>query len=122
MDEDCRGFIAALIAQAPALESALRETLEYWEPDEPPVTILFAALGERMVDEFNSAGADANQRRFHLIESAMNSSNSDLVTAVATGLLEAIVSAASRQEGLLPRVSLMLGKLSRRHVNAWLAQ
>jgi hypothetical protein len=117
----CLRFIDALAGQSPTLRSAYQETVDYWQPDEPPVTTLFAALGVRIAEAFDDVGMDAHRQTFRLIEAAMTSGDDRLVTAVATGLLEGMIGAAGRQEGLWPRIAPMLGERSRRHAEAWLS-
>ena len=121
MDISCSEFVDALLKQSASLEPVRLQTVEYWEPDEPPVTILFAALGEGIARQFDNNKKESNLALFHLIESGMSSPNSELVTAVATGLIEAMVSQAAQVEGLWLRMSPLLGYLSRRHAESWLA-
>lgn len=121
MDVRCQEFIDSLIALSHGLRAAWRETVEYWKPDEPPITTLFAAFGHRIAEDFDNVGADANRRVFLLIEKAMGSGHTELVTAVATGLIEALVAQAAQREGLWQRMSPSLGPLSLHHANAWLA-
>lgn len=121
MEKSCREFVDTLIEQAASLQIAYRETVEYWEPDEPPVTTLFAALGGQIAEDFDRTGTEVNQSIFRLIEAAMVSDDRSLVTAVATGLIEAIVGRAWRQEDLWLRILPMLGDLTRQHAEAWVA-
>lgn len=121
MEVSCQEFVDSLVSLSEGLQVSLRETMEYWRPDEPPVTILFAALGHQIAEDFDVVGADVNQRVFRLVEEAMGSGDIGLVTAVATGLIEAITAEAAHKEGLWPRIAPMLGELSRRHAEAWLA-
>jgi hypothetical protein len=121
METSYREFINVLVEQSAGLRAAYRETLDYWGPDEPPITILFGELGAQIVEDFDKVGTDVNQRTFQLIEAAMASGDDKLVTAVATGLIEAIVGKAARQEDLWQHISLMFGDLSRKHAEAWMA-
>lgn len=121
MDTICREFIDALVGQSPALRSAYQETVDYWQPDEPPVTTLFAALGVRIAETFDDVGMDRHRQTFRLIEAAMTSGDDQLVTAVATGLLEGMIGATEQQVGLWPRIAPMFGERSRQHAEAWLS-
>jgi hypothetical protein len=121
MENSYREFINILIEQSAGLRATYHETLEYWEPDEPPITTLFGELGGQIVEDFYKVGKDVNQQIFKLIEAAMASGDDKLITAVATGLIEAIVAKAARQEDLWRNVSLMFGDLSRKHAEAWLS-
>jgi hypothetical protein len=121
MDASCREFVDALITRSAPLAEIHRETIEYWSPDEPPVTILFAALGEGIVMEFNVAGKEISQELFRLIEDGMNSGNSALVTAVATGLIEAMIAKSQSEGEVWQHIAPQLGPLSRSHADTWLA-
>ncbi len=120
METKCHEFVETLINQSEGLREAYNKAIEYWSPDEPPVTTLFEALGDRVVEEFDQVDQDENQRIFSLIESAMASGNTSLMTAVATGLIEAIVAMSHREEDKWQRISPMLGELSRNHAFAWI--
>ena len=123
MNVQSREFVEALVRESPGLQAVYREDLDYWAPDEPPVTVLFGALGRRIVEEFEQAGTDANQRIFALIESGMADKDlqGEFSTALATGLIEALVNKAERMNLWQP-ISESLGKLSRDYVDAWFAQ
>ena len=117
----CEDFVGLLAAASSGVQVAYQEVLDGWRPDEPPVTTLFAALGYRIAEDFSNAGIDTNRRLFSLIEQAMESGDQRLVTAVATGLIEALVTRAVRSEYLWDEMTLLLGPRSRHHVEAWLA-
>ncbi|MBH5403174.1 hypothetical protein HZZ13_36080 [Bradyrhizobium sp. CNPSo 4010] len=114
-------FVGLLIAASSRLQSAYQKVLNEWGPEEPPITILFAALGDQIAEDFDRAGVDANRRVFSLIEQAMESDDKGLVTAVATGLIEALVTRAVRTESLWKEMAPFLGPRSRHHAEAWLA-
>ena len=120
MEPVYQNFVDLLAHQTIGLQAAHEETLEYWTPEEPPVTTLFAALGDRIADDFESTEPDVNSRIFALIESAMASGDQKLITAVATGLIEAMISRAAAKEGSLRRLTRELGVLSRKHAEAWM--
>lgn len=118
----CEDFVSLLVIASDSLQAAYHEVLDEWQPEEPPVTTLFAALGDRIAEDFVCAGIDANRRMFSLVEQAMESSDQELVTAVATGLIEALVTRAVRGEGLWAQMVPLLGPRSLHHAEAWLAQ
>ena len=60
-------------------------------------------------------------RFFSLIESAMKSDDLLLGTAMATGLLEALVGRVAQEEGLWARISPLLGPNSLHHAEAWMS-
>lgn len=118
---ECTDFINLLVITSSRLQASYQEVLDDWQPEEPPVTTLFAALGDRIAEDFSSVDIDVNRRIFSLIEKAMESDNQELVSAVATGLIEALATQIARQENLWERVSPFLGPRSRLHAEAWLA-
>jgi len=117
----CEEFAGLLAAASSGVRAAYQDVLDEWRPEEPPVTTLFAALGDRIAEDFDSAGVDINRQIFSLIEDAMESGDQGLVTAVATGLIEALVTRAVRSEGLWKRMAPLLGPRALHHAEAWLA-
>lgn len=117
----CEDFIGLLAAASDSVQAEYQRVLDEWQPEEPPVTTLFAAIGDRIVEDFVSADVYANRRMFSLIEQALESGDQSLVTAVATGLIEAMVTRAAQSEGIWEKIALLLGPRSRRHAEAWLA-
>jgi hypothetical protein len=121
MDIQCQDFVDSLITISERLKKNKLIEEEFWAPEEPPLTILFGALGDGVAEEFDLVDAEVNQRVFSLIEEAMASSHAPLVTAVATGLIEAVVSSAAQKNDLLVRILSMMGKLSLHHAEVWLS-
>lgn len=116
----CEDFVGLLAAISGGVQAAYQEVLDEWLPEEPPVTTLFAALGDRVAEDFDGAGVDTNRQIFLLIEKAMENGDSGLVAAVATGLIEALVTRAVRDESLWKRMAPFLGPRSLHHAKAWL--
>ena len=121
MKERCRKYVEVLPTQSSGLQATHDETVEHWRPDEPPVTTGFAALDDRIIENFESVGVNNNRQLFQLIETAMCSGDNDLETVDATGLIETIIARSWRQEGLWKCISPMLGDQSRKYASAWLA-
>lgn len=119
--EECADFIGFLVIISGGLHASYQEVLDEWQPEEPPVTTTFAALGYRIAEDFSSADIDVNRRVFSLIEEAMGSNNQELITAVATGLIEALATRVAHQEDLWERVVPFLGPRTRIHAETWLA-
>jgi len=121
MDAHSQKFVNSLTALSGRLQVVYREITNEWQPDEPPITTLFAALGDQIAEDFDSTRMDINRQIFFLIENSMESGNMPLVTAVATGLIEAMVVRAVQDKYLWNRISPLLGVLTLHHANAWLA-
>ncbi|MFA5490909.1 MAG: hypothetical protein WC284_17145 [Candidimonas sp.] len=120
MNNVSRKFIDRLVAVSPTLSSAFNETVEYWEPETPPVTIAFAELGQSVFENFETLGPARIQEIMAMIEEGIASDDDELSTAVATGFIEAVVGQASKVEGDLERVLPTFGRLSRSHAEAWI--
>lgn len=114
-------FVGLLVAASGGVQAAYQEALDEWRPEKPPVTTLFAALGDRIAEDFGRTGVDTNRRIFSLIEQAMESRDQELVAAAATGLIEALVTRAVRSERLWKEMAPLLGLRSLHHAEAWLA-
>ena len=120
METSCSEFINKLVGLSVGLQETYNETVNYWSPEEPPITIAFGDLGCRIADDFEQFNEDVASRIFSLIETAMTHGDDALVTAVATGLIEAVVGRAGAQGRGLPRILRAFGELSRIHAEAWL--
>lgn len=115
-------FVDCLTAASGELEAAYQEVLKAWSPEEPPSTTLFAAFGDRIAQVFGRVGEDSNRLVFSLIEQAMASGDQRLVTAVATGLIEALVNRAiGESDARWRQIESYLGPRSLDHANAWLS-
>ncbi|GLS05441.1 hypothetical protein GCM10007860_25940 [Chitiniphilus shinanonensis] len=120
MHEDCYQFLEKIAVGDEGMQETIGSVFDYWLPDDPPLTMLFSEVGEKIVDELFEVGWLNDQERFFLIEKAMNDADGYLKTAVATGLIEAMLSRASRYENGLSEILKMLGQKSRKHADAWL--
>ncbi|WP_157771781.1 hypothetical protein [Stenotrophomonas rhizophila] len=122
MNTACSDFALAIAKRSPELQSAYDGTFDYWAPDQPPVTILFAALGDEIAVTLGRCSLAAEQELFSRIEDAISSDDEELATAVATGLVESIVSKLAQDEVALHRVLSMFGEQTRSHARAWLSE
>lgn len=113
-------FVALLLATSLGVQAAYQKVIDEWSPDDPPVTIMFGALGDRIVDEFDTADIETKRQMFTLIETAMESGDIKLITSVGTGLIESMVGRAERSQGLWNRIASLLGPRSLYHAEAWL--
>lgn len=118
MDSDTDVFLLELSGFHPDLNRTRLETIDYWCPDLPPITIAYAELGHVIVDIFSSLDNEAKEKIFQHIENGINSNNDSLATAVATGLIEAIVS-RSDKDGSWPKILNYFLTYSREHAMRW---
>lgn len=119
MNDSSRRFIELLVAVAPPLKVTFEDTIAYWRPEPPPVTIAFGELGESLVEHYQFFGPDQIREIMTIIEEGINSQNDELSTAVATGLIEAIVGHASAVKDRLEPILSQFGPASRSHADAW---
>ncbi|RBY08831.1 hypothetical protein DS983_26300 [Escherichia coli] len=95
------------------LESLPSETVslanEYWHPETPPVVMLFSQIGKTIVKNFYEMGDIEREKIFKHVEDGMVSIDDELATVVATGLIEAIVTATDSNSLLWKDVSKFLG-------------
>lgn len=119
MKETCREFLQALVNGSDVLQRTLHEAIAYWHPGDPPTTVLFAELGRAVVEEFDREDLNSRKKQFCLIEDAMKSDDAELRSAVAAGLIEAMIGRAVRN-GVWERVCAELGSYSRRYAEAWI--
>ncbi len=118
MEVACTQFVEELIKTSDLLQNELKDTYDDWLPDAPPVIIIFAALGHAIAHHFDQI--DSKEFLFQQIESAMISENQLLKTAVATGLLEALVAETGQTNTLWQQIEKLLGKYSKAHARCWL--
>jgi hypothetical protein len=119
MESSCSEFVEKFIKVSPGLHATYMETLDYWSPEEPPTTILFGDLGIRIADDFEKVDAAVNSQIFSLIETAIISGDDALITAIATGTIEAVFGRVATEHW--PNVLNLLGERSRKYAEAWLA-
>lgn len=120
MEGCCEEFARTIVMISPNLDQTVQQMLQDWAPEEPPVTILFSGLGAQIVEDFHLVGPEVNRRIFDLIERAMLSDSLPLITGVATGLIESIVSLGITQKKVWDELSMMFGQASQQHVKAWI--
>ncbi|UJB19124.1 MULTISPECIES: DUF7674 family protein [Lysobacter] len=118
---ECGHFLSLLVATSDGVQAIYQEVVDDWLPEDPPVTTLFAALGDRIAEEFTDGGADSNLHIFALIEQAMENGDEKLATAVATGLIEAMVARAVQSENQWKQMAPLLGPRSLHHAESWLS-
>ena len=112
-------FIKLLTTESEHAKVAWQFCVDDWMPQEPPVTILFSAMGDKIAENLNVIDADKKIRIFSLIEEAMNSHEVLLVTAVATGLIETMVTTTELNKWV-PETLSLFGPKSLSHAKCWL--
>ncbi|QPF85087.1 hypothetical protein IC762_01765 [Bradyrhizobium genosp. L] len=119
MSETAERFLSEVVEFSPSLAEVYRETIKYWAPDLPPITVAYAEIGRKFADIFEELDPNTRASIFALVEAGMQSDDEAIGTAVATGLIEALVGRAWRT-GRWEHVREELGPLSKSHADAWL--
>ena len=112
-------YLQSLASGVSALNDKLNQCFRSWEPDMPPATVIFAELGDSISEHLTVMPADVRREIFARIENGMTSSDEVLRTAVATGLIEAFVSSADKNQELWEQFEKLLGPASLKHAVVW---
>lgn len=113
-------YICKFINLSDSSKAAVNKFLDYWEgEEEPPFTSLFSNIGTAIVHDFSTFDDAVRSEIFAHIELGMNSNDEYLATAVATGLVEALVNASDDNPELWNKIESCLGSESRSHALAW---
>lgn len=116
-------FIASYIERMDSYSDVISESIdsmkEYWAPDEPPIIMLSSHIGKALVKAFPKLDRTERELIFEHIENGMISANDELATAVATGLIEAMVTSTDDNQCLWEEVEKALRQKSKEHALAW---
>lgn len=118
MKQNAVDFLNRLVCISAAITQKRDETIAYWAPDEPPITIAFSEIGQALVDEIAFLDNVTLQEAFSMIEDGVVSEDEELSTAVATGLIEGMVGFAA-EKGAYHQLLTLLRPNSRSHAQAW---
>ncbi|MYM41167.1 hypothetical protein [Duganella qianjiadongensis] len=120
MGDACANFVNELVTLHPSLAEKLIEVREYWAPDEPPITILFGEIGRQITSEFVYNPENIGRDVFNLINAGM-AGDGLLLTAIATGLIESVVSNI-KDESVREIFLGQLGEKAQAHARAWIGK
>ncbi|MBK0097470.1 hypothetical protein IBT49_15910 [Erwinia sp. S63] len=101
------------------IDEDVKKCFEFWNPENPPALLLFSAIGRSIgfhIDELNE-----NEKciLFNSIEDGIVSKDQTVSTAVATGLIEALVGAIGEDDNKWKRIFIFLGPETKKHALAW---
>lgn len=112
-------YLRGLVTGVPVLNETLEHCLQDWGTEAPPATVVFGKIGDAIAENLAVIPDDVRQKIFAGIEGAMVSQDSALKTAMATGLVEALVAGADKKAGLWTELETLLGPASMRHAATW---
>lgn len=120
MNEICFEFIKKIVSINIILKNAEDEVIVDWQPDDPPPTTLFAALGNSIYEFEQSLSDNELKDIFDLIESVMGESNDSLLDVyVATGMLESMSCGSRLSDERWIRFRHFSGEKTWAYVNNW---
>ncbi|MCQ8230190.1 MULTISPECIES: hypothetical protein [Pantoea] len=112
-------FISFVIDRNEFLKNDVKKCLEYWMPDAPAPILLFSLVGKSIVKHLSFFNENEKLSLFQHIELGMTSDNEELAIAVATGLVEALVTASDANESVWKEIEYYLQVESKKHALAW---
>lgn len=112
--------VGEFVAAIPESAQDVVDLRAWWEEEDPPTTILMGTFGKVYVREAERMNEPAKRRFFAIVEQALQDGDDRVQNAVATGLLEAAVSAVERANGDRSEViDRYAGPLARQYLQAW---
>ncbi len=91
---------------------------EFWFPDKPPAVVLLGNLGTAFATGFRTLSAHDRKTVAEQVKNGMTGEADYAGTAVATGLIEALIHDAEAS-GTWPEIEATLGSLSRSFATAY---
>ena len=101
---------------APAMQEALAHLAADWSAAEIPTVVAFGALGSALRGHLNEMSSERLSGIAEFVEEILVSDDAALKDAVATGFLEAFVSADGPEPS---RLVLVLGPVAQGYLRAW---
>lgn len=112
-------YVGVFTQRSEHIKNAVNRCVEYWLPEEAPLILLFTTIGKALVKQLDALSDDEKTLLFQHIEDGMLSNEDELATAVATGLVESLVTASDGNDELWKDIEQHLGSESNKHAIAW---
>ncbi|EAP4998781.1 hypothetical protein DEK44_00265 [Salmonella enterica] len=119
MDKMIADYVDKFSSFSDSISETIGSVNEYWTPDESPLIMLFSQIGNSLVAIFSELDCVKKELLFKYIEDGITSDNDELATAIATGLVEAIVTSTDANQYLWGEIEGLLGVKSKEHALAW---
>lgn len=119
MDNYIDDYLSFFTQASEHIKNEVNKCVEYWLPDPPPTILLFSLVGKALVNQLDSLNHLEKSALFQHIETGMRSDNDELATAVATGLVESLVTASDENESVWKEIEAYLHVESKKHALAW---
>lgn len=119
MDNYIDDYLSFFTQASEYMKNEVNRCVEYWLPNPPPTILLFSLVGKALVNQLASLSYSEKSALFQHIETGMRSDNHELATAVATGLVESLVTASDENESVWKEIEAYLHVESKKHALAW---
>jgi hypothetical protein len=119
MENYINDYLSFFTLQSGKIKDAVEQCVEYWFPETPPEILLFSKVGRALATQLLMLSTAEKNLFFQYIESGICSENDKLATAVATGLIESMVTASDENDELWKEMEICLQPESKKHALAW---
>jgi hypothetical protein len=116
---DYESAVSYLANVRPQVARAVAELRDDWAPDTPPSIVTMSTIGRTVASIADAERESDLEQVFSLIERLLVHGDESVKNAIATGLLESLLAAASAKRVDFRRVAPHLGKESRRYCQEW---
>ncbi|MDK9357372.1 MULTISPECIES: hypothetical protein [Lelliottia] len=112
-------YIGVFTQRSEHIKNAVNRCVEYWAPEQVPLILLLSTVGKALIKQLDVLSENEKTVLFQHIEDGMRSDEDELATAVATGLVESLVTASDGNDELWRAIERYLGRESNKHAVAW---
>ncbi|CRY57270.1 Uncharacterised protein [Yersinia intermedia] len=119
MDKYIYDYISVFSQTSEYIKNEVNRCIQYWLPEPPPTILLFSLVGKALVNQLDSLSQSEKSTLFQHIETGMRSDNDELATAVATGLVESLITATDENKSVWQEIERYLHVESKKHALAW---
>ncbi len=117
--ESMMKFTDQMLSESAFLRDNCRDLEQYRDPEEPLPISLLGHFGGEIAKRYDTIGLEEWRRLTDLIEQGLASDDTDVGTAVATGLIEVLIHRAEAVDGLWPKIEQGLGSQARSYAAAY---
>ncbi|KHS75756.1 hypothetical protein RC94_10830 [Pectobacterium brasiliense] len=119
MEKYINEYLSVFTQKSEHIKNEVNKSVKYWLPDNSPTILLFSLVGKALVNQLDFLRESDKLEFFQHIETGMLSDNADLSTAVATGIVEGLVTASDEDESMWKRIESYLHTESKNHALSW---
>lgn len=119
MNNYIEDYLIFLTLKSAPIRDTVEKSVEHWFPESPPTILLFSQIGKALAAQLFSLSNAEKLVFFQHIGVGMCSEKEGLATAVATGLVESLVTASDENVELWEEIERCLRPESKKHAMAW---